>query len=180
MKNEILDDIFKDKLRDQLVEGEIIIWEGKPYNGNFVFVFLCLFLLYALYNFFLMKHGSIIPLIMVVSCYLIYSLENGKFIKFHFKKQDLYFITNQRIVFQIKHNHQIQFQSIPFEDITYVSMHPNRWGNDNGTIYLNIRKSSPTSLVLKNSGKNIRPTLDMINHSKDVKKYIQKGIQKEL
>jgi hypothetical protein len=34
MKNEILDDIFNDNLRDQLVKGEIIVWEGKPRREN--------------------------------------------------------------------------------------------------------------------------------------------------
>ena len=67
MKNEILDDIFNDDLRDQLEPNEKVVWDGKPYNGNFIFIFLFLFLLYALYNFFIMKNGSIIPLVMVIS-----------------------------------------------------------------------------------------------------------------
>ncbi len=30
MKNNILDDIFHDKLRDNLEEGEVVVWDGKP------------------------------------------------------------------------------------------------------------------------------------------------------
>ena len=114
----------------------------------------------------------------------LWSIKTGEFQKFLARKYNKYLITNQRIIFQTRKNKQLQFQSIPYEDITYPSVYPNMLGRKSGTIFLNIKKLSSTSLILKDLKTSVeednRPTLEMIDDVKEVGNYIKLGIENKL
>ena len=57
-------------------------------------------------------------------------------------------------------------------------------GRKSGTIFLNIKKLSSTSLILKDLKTSVeednRPTLEMIDDVKEVGNYIKLGIENKL
>ncbi|MFK8009002.1 MAG: hypothetical protein AB8H03_21750 [Saprospiraceae bacterium] len=184
MKNEILDNNFNSKLRNQLEVGEKVIWEGSPYKNRYTFLLILLPLTFILEI--AMENSTKGLLFLLVSAIIsfLWALKNGEIEKFFARKYNKYLITNQRIIFQTRKNKQLNFQSIPFEDITYPSVYTNMLGRKNGTIFLNIKKKSSTSLILKDLKTSIeednRPALEMIDHAKEVSEYIKLGIEKKL
>jgi hypothetical protein len=184
MKNQILDNNFNSELRSQLEVGEKVIWEGSPYKNRYTFLVL-LFPLIFVVQILISDPGKGLLFLLANSIFFfLWSLKNGELEKFLARKYHKYLITNQRIIFQTRKNKQLQFQSIPFEDITYPSVYPNMLGQKSGTIFLNIKKSSSTSLILKDLKTSLeednRPTLEMIDNVKEVGKYIKLGIENKL
>ncbi len=184
MKKEILDNNFNSELRNQLHEGEKVIWEGKPYKHRYTFL-LILFPLFFVIEAMMEDTTKGLIFLLATSIFSIFwSIRTGEFQKFLARKYHKYLITNRRIIFQTRKNKALQFQSIPFEDITYPSVYPNMLSRKNGTIFLNIKKSSSTSLILKDTKTSIeednRPTLEMIDNVKEVGEYIKLGIENKL
>lgn len=184
MKNEILDNNFNSELRNQLDVGEKVIWEGKPYKHRYTFLLILLPLFFVVEAFMEDTTKGLLFLLATTLFSIFWAIKNGELEKFLARKYHKYLITNQRIIFQTRKNKQLQFQSIPFEDITYPSVYPNMLGQKNGTIFLNIKKSSSTSLILKDLKTSIeednRPTLEMIDNVKEVGEYIKLGIENKL
>ena len=184
MKNEILDNNFNSELRNQLQVGEKVIWEGNPYKNRYTFLILLFPLIFAIQFFMEDTTKGLIFLLVNIIISFLWSLKTGEFKKFLARKHHKYLITNRRIIFQTRKDKTLHFQDIPFEDITYPSVYTNMLGRKNGTIFLNIKKLSSTSLVLKDLRTSIeednRPTLEMIDNAKEVIKYIKLGIEKKL
>ncbi|MFK7774087.1 MAG: hypothetical protein AB8F94_18185 [Saprospiraceae bacterium] len=184
MKNEILDNNFNSELRNQLEVGEKVIWEGNPYKNRYTFLVILFPLAFAIQFFMEDTAKGLIFLLVSTIISFLWSLQTGELEKFLARKYHKYLITNQRIIFQTRRYKQLQFQSIPFDDITYPSVYTNMLGQKNGTIFLNIKKSSSTSLILKDLKTSIeddnRPTLEMIDNVKEVGDYIKLGIEKKL
>lgn len=184
MKNEILDNNFNSELRNQLEVGEKVIWEGSPYKHRYNFMIILIPFIFALEVAMEDTVKGIILLFLSIILSFLWSIKTGELEKFLARKYHKYLITNQRIIFQTRKNKQLQFQSIPFEDITYPSVYTNMLGQKNGTIFLNIKKTSSTSLILKDLKTSVeednRPTLEMIDNVKEVGKYIKLGIEKKL
>ena len=184
MKDEILDDNFNSELRNQLEEGEKVIWEGRPYKNRYTFLVILMPIIFSIQAAFSDLVKGIIFLSVNLIVFFLWSLKTGEFQKFLARKYNKYLITNRRIIFQTRKNKVLHFQSIPFEDITYPSVYPNMLGRKNGTIFLNIKRSSSTSLILSELKKSIeednRPTLEMIDNVKEVGEYIKSGIENKL
>ena len=174
MKHEILDSNFNSELRNQLQEGEKVIWEGRPYQNRYVILLFLIPFIYFLILMFFDFYEAIKTFFFVFIFSIGFSYNQGELKKFFARKYNKYLITNRRVIFQTRKNKQLHFQSIPFEDITYPSVYPNMLGRKSGTIFLNIKKSSSTSLILKDLKSSIeednRPTLIMID---DVKRSRQ-------
>ncbi len=184
MKNEILDNNFNSELRNQLEVGEKVIWEGSPYKSRYTILLIIFPLIFAIQVSLADAVKGIIFLLGNLIFFFLWSLKTGELQKFLARKYNKYLITNQRIIFQTQKNKVLHFQSIPFEDITYPSVYPNMLGRKNGTIFLNIKKSSSTSLILKDLKTSVeednRPTLEMIDNVKEVGEYIKLGIENKL
>ena len=178
MKNQILDDIFNDKLRDQLEEGEVVIWEGKPRFNNynrliaigFIFLVFGINLIEAISK---NKHWmiaihSLILILLIIQLFFI-------------QKKTRYLITNFRIIFQLPKGRRTQFHSLPLHHLEKVVV--NKGKNKNGTINLILKKSFKTEIKTINIKMNSRrknPTLEMIENVEEVATYIRKGIQENL
>ena len=46
MKNEILDDFFHDKLRNEIEEGEMVFWDGRPRFNTYSSIIAAGFILF--------------------------------------------------------------------------------------------------------------------------------------
>ena len=137
MKNEILDDIFKDKIYWSLEKGEKIIWEGKPYFNGAVWSksFLSLVLRLGVVSFLFIWFFGGLTLLFLIFMLLVFHLDIIKFIK---KQKTRYLITDRKIVFQLweptfdktvsilktwKSIHNVtysQYQSISFYEIKNI------------------------------------------------------------
>lgn len=129
MKNEILDDIFEDKIYQSLKKGEKVIWDGKPHFssttwGKSIFSLLLRFVIVGFILFGLLG-GITFLLLLFLS--LIFQKDILKYIS---KFKNRYLITNQRIIFQLwKVNDLLTqdwkqgylfYDSIPFSEINNI------------------------------------------------------------
>jgi len=120
MKNEILDDIFNDKLRNQLEKGEVVIWEGKPqfnnYNrltiGGFFFAFMGI----NLFKSVLEAQHRMTWIIVIILIGLLIQI-------FLRQKKTRYLITNSRIIFQLPTEMgRINIQSLPLNQLEKITI----------------------------------------------------------
>ncbi|MFK8010182.1 MAG: PH domain-containing protein [Saprospiraceae bacterium] len=178
MKNEILDDIFKDKLRDQLVEGEIIVWDGKPRFSNYsrlvAFFFIIFFFGIYLYSTIVDKKYWLTLFIVLGITYSLFNI----FLK---QKKTRYLITNQRIIFQLPKMRKVEIQSLPLNQLEEVVVKEKV--NKNGTLEFILKEPFKTKIKtidIRNSYPREHPTMEIIENVLEVKNYIEKGIKGEL
>lgn len=131
MKNQILDDIFNDKLRDQLEEGEVVIWEGKPqfnnYNRFIAAGFMFLFIGCHLFNSITQKQHWLTAIIVIA---LVFSV-----IQLLFRQRKTrYIVTNSRVIFQLPQKRKTQIHSLSLNQIEDVIVEEGI--NKQGTITL--------------------------------------------
>lgn len=178
MKNNILDDIFHDKLRDNLKEGEIVVWDGAPRFNNysrlvvvgFIFLYLGIHLFHSIqekeyWMVALMTSAIILSLIQI----------------FFRQSRTRYLITNQRVIFQLPEMRKVEIHSLPLNQIDKVRIKD--LANKNGTIELILKEPFKTkiqTIAIRNNSYRKNPTLELVDHVDEVKKYIEKGIQGEL
>ena len=178
MKNEILDDIFTDNLRNQLEDGEVIIWEGKPHFNNYsrlvtawsMFLFIGFNLIYSISQ-------NIHWLTALIIIALIFSI----FRLFFRQKKTRYLVTNARVIFQLPNKRKTQIQSLPLNQIEDVIYEEGK--NKNGTISLTLKKSFKTDIKTIDLKKNVsrkNPTLELIENVEEVGNYIQQAIEGKL
>jgi len=183
MKNEILDDNFNDDLRNQLEVDENVIWEWSPPMSKIIIIMIIGNLLQITIIFYHFKSINLFSAIFVfiLFCIVIYCYNNYKQVMA--SKNRRYLITNQRVIFQTNHKDELNFYSIPFQDISYVSVYPDFFGKK-GMIMINLKKDSkskklPQVLTLHKTGDG-RPTLEEVDNVREIGKYIKLGIENKL
>jgi len=183
MKNEILDDNFNDDLRNQLEVDENVIWEWSPPMSKIIIIMIIGNLLQITIIFYHFKSINSFSAIFVfiLFCIAIYCYNNYKQVMA--SKNRRYLITNQRVIFQTNHKDELNFYSIPFQDISYVSVYPDFFGKK-GMIMINLKKDSkskklPQVLTLHKTGDG-RPTLEEVDNVREIGKYIKLGIENKL
>ncbi|MFK7774084.1 MAG: hypothetical protein AB8F94_18170 [Saprospiraceae bacterium] len=171
MKNEILDDIFNDSLRDQLEEGEVVIWEGKPQFNNYSrmrtigYWLLCFGLLFS--NSIRKERYWLLVFTIVGVIYTGYHL-------FLNQKKTRYLITKLRIIFQLP---KTEIQSLPFNQLDEVIV------NKDGSIELLLKETYSTEIKtmdISNNTPRKNPTLELIEDVEEVASYIRNGIEDKL
>jgi len=178
MKNEILDDIFNDKLRDQLEENEVVIWEGKPrfnnYNRFITAGFMFFFIGVNLINSTTQNQHWLTAIIVVALIFSVIQL-------FFRQKKTRYLVTNSRVIFQLPKKRKTQIHSLFLNQIEDVIVEKGR--NKNGTITLTLKKSFKTEIKTIDLEKNVSrkyPTLELIENVDEVGNYIQQAIEGKL
>ena len=178
MKNNILDDIFHDKLRDGLEEGEIVVWDGKPRYSNysrlvaagFIFIFFGI----HLYNTIVDKNYWFALLMVLAITFSIIRL-------FLHQIKTRYLITNQRIIFQLPKTRKVAIHSLPLNQLDEVIVKEKV--NKNGTLELILKEPFETKIKtydIRKSYVRTNPTLELIEDVLEVKNYIEKGMKGKL
>lgn len=176
MKNSILDDIFHDNLRDNLEEGEVVTWDGKPQFNNysrlvaagFIFIFIGVHFFNSIRdeNYWMTAFTAIGMIISFVQL-------------FFRQKKTRYLITNQRIIFQLPKMTMrgVEVHSLPFEQLDEVIIKEK--GSKSGTIELILKKTFNTKIKtfdIRKSSNRKHPTLELIEDVEEVRNYIIEGI----
>ena len=178
MNNNILDDIFHDKLRDDIKEGEVVVWDGKPRFSNysrlvaagFLFLFIGIHLLSSIRE----KEHWLTALLLSA---IILSLAQ----LFLRQRKTRYLITNQRIIFQLPKMRSTEIHSLPLNQLDEVIVKEKV--NKNGTLELILKKPFKTkfkTIDIRNNTQRKHLTLEIIEDVLDVKNYIENGIQGKL
>ncbi len=177
MKNEILDDIFNDDLRNQLEPNEKVVWDGNPSITPFTkwstilgVIILILFLANILFKGW--DFSSAIYFIIMVPITLLNLLKSKKI---------RYVVTDQRIIFQLWKKWKRQFHSIPLEDIKKILLTDE--DSKSGTILLlmkNGKRKPFKTYDLKNNHERPHVSLEMIENVEEVAEYIEMERQKKL
>ena len=178
MKNEILDDIFNDKLRDQLEEGEVIFWDGKPRFSNYSRFVASFFIIFS---FGIIFCTSIIDKDYWWTLFTGLGLTYSLFNIFLQQRRTRYLITNQRIIFQLPKRRKVEIHSLPLNQLEEVVVKEKV--NKNGTLELILKEPFKTKIKtvdIRNSHPREHPTIEIIENVLEVKSYIEKGIQGEL
>ena len=175
MKNQILDDIFHDKLLNNLEEGEIVFWDGSPrfngYSMSIAIGFLFVISGASFYNAIQTKELWMIISSFVLFLFMAYHL-------FSTQKRTRYLITNLRIIFQLPSFWKTKIHSLPLNQIEHV--HIDKEGGNNGNIFLELKKSFKADFKttnLKTNSHRKMLTLELIENFEDVAKIIDKGTQ---
>lgn len=178
MKNEILDDIFNDKLRDQLEEGEAVIWEGKPQFNNYSRLvaagFMFFFIGINLINSITQEQHWLTAIIVAALIFSVIQL-------FFRQKKTRYLVTNSRVIFQLPKMRRTQIHSLPLNQLDEVIVDEGK--NKNGTITLILKESFTTEIKTIDIKKNTlrkNPTLEIIENVEEVGNYIRRGIEGKL
>ncbi|MFK7774082.1 MAG: PH domain-containing protein [Saprospiraceae bacterium] len=177
MKNEILDDIFNDNLRDQLVKGEIIVWEGKPHFSNYSRLVAFFFIFFSLVFFF---YTSIIDKDYWWTLFTGLGITYSLFDIFLQQRKTRYLITNQRIIFQLPKMRKVEIHSLPLNQLEEVVVKEKV--NKNGTLEFILKEPFKTKIKTVDIRKNYpryNPTIEMVEDVLEVKNYIEKGIKGE-
>ena len=173
MKNEILDDIFGDPLRNKLVEGEKVIWEGEPKinqrNKIQVIFAMALFISGGLYLYF--KTFDIIVLF-----YAIFGL-SGLALAFFKRSKTRYLLTDQRVLFQLPDRLKTQIHTLDLDQIKYITTEST--GKTHGVIFFQLKgrqKSNIKTYNLRNNEPRHKVTLELVENVDEVAGYIREII----
>jgi len=177
MKNEILDDIFNDNLRNQLEPNEKVIWDGKPIITPFtkwsiILGGLAIILFFMNVYFRDMKFSAIIYPLSAAGM-AVWGLFQSKKIR--------YLITDQRIIFQLWKRGKKQFHTIRLDEIKKISITDG--DKNNGTILLQMKnkKIKPFKTHdLKSNTERPHVSMEMIENVDEVAEYIELGMQNKL
>jgi hypothetical protein len=178
MKNEILDDIFNDNLRDQLVKGEIIVWEGKPRFSNYSRLVASFFIISP---FGFLFYTSIIHKDYWLTLFFGLGITYSLFDIFLQKRKTRYLVTNQRIIFQLPKMRKVEIHSLPLNQLEEVVVKEKV--NKNGTLEFILKEPFKTKIKttdIRNSYPRKNPTMEIIGDVLEVKRYIEKSIKGEL
>ena len=177
MKNEILDDIFSDDLRNQLEPNEKVVWDGRPAITPFTkwsnILGAIILLLFILTIYIKGWDFSAIVYPIMVSIITLWRLFQSRKVR--------YLITNQRIIFQILEKRKKRIRTLPLEQIKDFSIRKD--DKSSGAILIktkNPKQYSFNSKNLKTGEDRYLPSLEMIENVDEVAEYIKSGIQKKL
>lgn len=177
MKNEILDDIFSDDLRNQLEPNEKVVWDGRPTITSFTKwsnILGAIILTLFIYNIYIKGWDfSAIVYPIIISFITLWRLFQSRKVR--------YLITDQRIIFQLWEKRKKRIRTLPFEQIKDFNIRKDN--KSSGAIL--IKTKNPTqysfnSKNLKTGEDRYLPSLEMIEDVEEVAKYITSGIQNKL
>ncbi|MFK7774085.1 MAG: hypothetical protein AB8F94_18175 [Saprospiraceae bacterium] len=183
MKNEILDDIFDSKLRNQLKPDEKVIWEGTPhfkFDWNFksgswnqnLFLYLIILSGFFIILFQIIAIVITFPTPLIIITFLLFlSIPAFLLYKNNRRKKTKYLLSDQRILFQLWNYRGLEYRFIHFDEMEAFFVV--REKKDFGNISFRINKS-------KNKQSQKAPSLIQLENIKEVSEYIKKGIQGEL
>ena len=178
MNKNILDDIFHDKLRDNLEEGEVVVWDGKPRFNNYSRLIATgsIFLFSGTHLFFSINDQDYWFAAFWLAL-IIFSIVE----LFYRQRKTRYLITNQRIIFQLPKMRNVQVHSLPLNHLDKVLIKD--LGNKSGTIELHLKEPFETKIQtidIRNNWARKNPTLELVDNAEEVRDYIEKGIQGKL
>ena len=183
MKNEILDDIFDSKLRNQLKPDEKVIWEGVPYfKFDWVFnsdnlgqnLFLYLILSCGLFILLFQLIAIVITFptpFIIITCLLFLIIPAFLIYKNNRRQKTKYLLSDQRILFQLWDYNGFEYHFIQFDEIEAFFVV--REKKDFGSISFRINN-------IKDKKSQKKPSLNKIENINEVCEYIKMGIQGEL
>ncbi len=177
MKNDILDDIFSDDLRNQLEPNEKVIWDGRPTITFYTKLSIIL--------------GGIAIILFFLNVYfrdmdfsaIIYPLFGGGMALWGlFQSRKIrYLITDQRIIFQLWKKRKKEIHTIQLDEIKKILITDE--DKKNGTILLQMKNGKRKPFKTHNLKSNTeRPhvSLEMIENVEEVAEYIELEMQKKL
>lgn len=173
MDTEILDDIFKDDFLEQLKPDEKVIWDGHPHLSQTDQIILGLkWTIFALIIFYFFKNGWDVW-VLFYSVVLFF----GEMYRMYHREKNRYAITDQRILFQLYRKRKKTFHSIPFSEISKISIRKKE-----EYILIKVKNRKQYSFIthsLKNNEERSYPSLEMIENIEEVAAYINEGIQRQ-
>lgn len=177
MKNEILDDIFTDELRNQLEPSEKVIWDGKPSITPYTKwsnILIAIIMILSILNIYL-KGWDFSAILTPIVIYLM------TFWRLYTSRKIRYLITDQRIIFQLWENKKKQFHTIHLDQIKKILITDE--DKKNGTIFLPMKNKKTKSFKthnLKNNDERPYLSLEMIENVDEIAEYIELGMQKRI
>lgn len=172
MKNQILDDIFHNKLPVELKEDEVIQWDGKPYVSQWSKFKTILFVGFTplIYLLIFIEDPEDKWFYLIFAPLLIFAF----FSVFRKQKKTRYLITNQRIIFQLPGGRKTKTHSLPLDWIKEIEI--SKEGDNQGTLLLSLaegKKSSFKTINLKTDQPRKKISLEMVEDPDEVFSIIE-------
>lgn len=176
MKNEILDDIFTDNLRNQLEPNEKVIWDGRPTITPFTkwsYILGTIIIILFIFNIYI-KGWDFSALVypVVASLISLWRLFQSRKVR--------YLITDQRIIFQLWEKRKKRIRIIPLDQIKDFNI--SKVEKSSGALLIktkNPKQYSFNSKNLKTGEDRFLPSLEMIDNVDQVAEYLKLEILKK-